>query len=94
MRLQPTLVSNLVRLQPLAPEDFDALYEVANDPLIWEQAFRSVGTIHFHVGHENLRSRRALEKIGATLIGESEVHGQIRLIYKIEGPGDPDSPLA
>jgi RimJ/RimL family protein N-acetyltransferase len=35
--LQPTLEGPRVRLRPLAPEDFDALYAVARDPLVWEQ---------------------------------------------------------
>src|SRR5881628_741503 len=35
--LQPTLEGTLVRLRPLHPDDFDALYGVAKDPLIWEQ---------------------------------------------------------
>src|SRR5204863_6082489 len=35
--LQPTLRGTLVELRPLRPEDFDALYAVASDPLIWEQ---------------------------------------------------------
>jgi N-acetyltransferase len=35
--LQPTLKGALVTLRPLAPADFDALYAVASDPLIWEQ---------------------------------------------------------
>lgn len=36
--LQPTsLASDLIRLVPLKEEDFEALYEVASDPLIWEQ---------------------------------------------------------
>lgn len=35
--LQPTLKSELVELRPLRAEDFDALYAVASDPLIWEQ---------------------------------------------------------
>jgi RimJ/RimL family protein N-acetyltransferase len=35
--LQPTLVGALVALHPLAPTDFDALYAVARDPLIWAQ---------------------------------------------------------
>ncbi|MGE3802506.1 MAG: GNAT family N-acetyltransferase [Candidatus Kapaibacterium sp.] len=34
---QPTLEGNLLRLRPLLAEDFDALYSVASDPLIWEQ---------------------------------------------------------
>jgi RimJ/RimL family protein N-acetyltransferase len=35
--LQPTLSGALVRLEPLRSSDFDALYAVASDPLIWEQ---------------------------------------------------------
>jgi N-acetyltransferase len=35
--LQPTLKSELLGLRPLQPDDFDALYAVASDPLIWEQ---------------------------------------------------------
>ena len=35
--LQPTLRDDVVALVPLAPDDFDALYAVASDPLIWEQ---------------------------------------------------------
>lgn len=35
--LQPTLSGALVRLEPLRSSDFEALYAVASDPLIWEQ---------------------------------------------------------
>jgi RimJ/RimL family protein N-acetyltransferase len=35
--LQPTLKGELLELRPLRPEDFDDLYGVASDPLIWEQ---------------------------------------------------------
>jgi RimJ/RimL family protein N-acetyltransferase len=144
---QPVLVGASIRLRPLRSHDFDALYAVASDPLIWEQhpvpnrhrvevfreffdqaldsrgallvqtrggavigssrfhgfdpehseveigwtflarshwggatnaelkslmldhAFRFVDRVVFHVGRENLRSQRALEKIGAVLIG-------------------------
>lgn len=34
---QPTLTGTLLSLRPLRPEDFDALYAVASDRLIWEQ---------------------------------------------------------
>lgn len=34
--LQPTLEGELLRLRPLRPEDWEALYAVASDPLIWE----------------------------------------------------------
>jgi N-acetyltransferase len=35
--LQPTLRGKLIELRPLKPEDFDALFRAASDPLIWEQ---------------------------------------------------------
>lgn len=35
--LQPTLVGALVELRPLRADDWDALFAVASDPLIWEQ---------------------------------------------------------
>jgi RimJ/RimL family protein N-acetyltransferase len=36
VNLQPHLHGQLVRLRPLQPDDFEALYSVASDPLIWE----------------------------------------------------------
>ncbi len=35
--LQPTLTGDLVILRPMREDDFDALYAVARDPLIWAQ---------------------------------------------------------
>ena len=35
--LQPHLTGELVELRPLAREDWDKLFAVASDPLIWEQ---------------------------------------------------------
>src|SRR5471030_497497 len=35
--LQPTLEGERLRLRPLRPDDLDALFAVASDPLIWEQ---------------------------------------------------------
>ena len=35
--LQPHLVGDLLELRPLRPEDWDALFAVASDPMIWEQ---------------------------------------------------------
>jgi RimJ/RimL family protein N-acetyltransferase len=34
---QPTLEGETLLLRPLRPADFDALFAVASDPLIWEQ---------------------------------------------------------
>jgi RimJ/RimL family protein N-acetyltransferase/GNAT superfamily N-acetyltransferase len=35
--LQPTLEGELLRIRPLGEEDWEALFAVASDPLIWEQ---------------------------------------------------------
>jgi RimJ/RimL family protein N-acetyltransferase len=35
--LQPNLKAELIELCPLTPEDWDNLFAVASDPLIWEQ---------------------------------------------------------
>ena len=35
--LQPILRGRLIELRPLRPEDYEDLYAVASDPLIWEQ---------------------------------------------------------
>ncbi len=37
MDLQPNLENELVRIRPLKKQDLEALYEVAQDPKIWEQ---------------------------------------------------------
>lgn len=52
--------------------------------LMLRHAFEKVDTVHFHIGRDNKRSRRAIEKIGAVLIDESAVNGQIRVTYEIK----------
>jgi RimJ/RimL family protein N-acetyltransferase len=164
--LQPTLKGKLLRLRPLQPEDWDDLYAVASDPLIWEQhpikdrykeevfkgffrdalasggaliaidsktgkvigssrfhpydeekeeieigwtflsrshwgglynremkqlmvahAFRFVKSVIFLVGPENLRSQRAVEKIGAVRVGSKlDGSGQNSFVYQLTGP--------
>jgi RimJ/RimL family protein N-acetyltransferase len=170
---QPTLNGKLLGLRPLRPNDFDALFAVASDPLIWEQhpandrykpeifrtffdeglasggallatdakdghvigssrfhgydtknseveigwtflarqywggryngemkhlmmrhAFGFVNRVVFLIGEENWRSRRAVEKIGAVLIGTRiDEHGRERVAYGIAASslkGDSD----
>lgn len=151
-QLQPQLANQWVSLRPLQAEDFDPLYAVASDPLLWEQhpnpdrykkevfenyftgameskgallissaishqiigcsryydhfpeqheikigytfisrtcwglpynraaktlmlkhAFEFVDEVIFHVGEHNQRSRRAMTKLGAEIIGEEMV---------------------
>lgn len=37
MDLQPTLEDEIILMRPLGISDFEPLYKIANDPLIWEQ---------------------------------------------------------
>lgn len=58
--------------------------------LMLEHAFRRVDRVWFHVGVDNLRSRRALEKIGATFSHEA-AHGlggvqRVSAFYQIRKP--------
>jgi RimJ/RimL family protein N-acetyltransferase len=161
---QPYLRGELLELRPLRTDDFDPLYAVAADPLIWAQhpdpdryreevfrvffrgaldsggalvavdradgrvigssrfhgydgaageveigwtflarshwggryngemkrlmlghAFRFVRTVVFLVGPQNLRSRRAVEKIGGVLSGtRTNASGRASVVYRIE----------
>jgi RimJ/RimL family protein N-acetyltransferase len=164
---QPVLRGDLVTLRPLHPDDYDALFAVAADPLIWEQhpdktrhqstgfqrffeealasggaliatetgtqqvigssrfhaydsarneveigwtflaraywggryngemkrlmlrhAFRFVRRVVFLVGSENLRSQRAVERIGAVLVGHRrDGAGRESLVFAITAAG-------
>jgi N-acetyltransferase len=166
--LQPTLVGENLLLRPLTEEDWEAMYAVASDPMLWEvhpawdrykepvfreyfagaiasrgalavvdratgsiiggsryanfvperneieigwsflardywggaynremktlmlsHAFRFFDSIRFNIGATNLRSRRAVEKIGAVLDGEyvpeaiNGVPPVLHVIYRI-----------
>src|SRR5260221_10122109 len=37
LELQPHLAGNLIEVRPLRPDDWESLFAVASDPLIWEQ---------------------------------------------------------
>jgi RimJ/RimL family protein N-acetyltransferase len=79
--LQPTLQGELVELRPLRPDDWDALYAVASDPLIWEQhpaADRWREPVFRSFFHEALASGGALVALDARdgrVIGSSRYHG-------------------
>src|SRR6266850_2583594 len=67
--LQPILKGELLRLRPLRPEDWDDLYAVASDPLIWEQH-----PIRDRYKEEVFRGffREALESGGALIVIDSK----------------------
>jgi RimJ/RimL family protein N-acetyltransferase len=78
---QPVLAGELLMLRPLRPDDLDALFAVASDPLIWEQ--HPDQTRHEDAGFrtffdEALASGGALIAIDAAtqrVIGSSRFHG-------------------
>lgn len=166
--LQKILENEIIKLVPLKESDFETLYQVASDPLIWEQhpnknrwkrdvfqnffegaitskgafliydrqtnevigctrfydykaeqkeiaigytffarshwggkfnpstkklmmdyAFRFVDSVLFHIGAVNVRSQKAIERIGATKIAEEEIayygeESKLNFIYRIE----------
>lgn len=79
--LQPTLKGALVDLRPLCATDFDALYAVASDPLIWEQHPASdrykpdVFRAFFDDGMQSGGALIAVDKEHGTVIGSSRFHG-------------------
>lgn len=167
MNVQLPLQNNFVKLEPLKETDFEKLYAVANDPLLWEQhpnkdrykrevfevffkgaleskgayliydiktneligssryydldkekssitigytffarshwggtynraakevmlehAFVHVDQVYFHIGAVNIRSQKAIEKLGAQKIGEVEMEyygetSKLNFIYAI-----------
>jgi N-acetyltransferase len=162
LELQPNLSDSLVNLRPLREGDFEALYAVASDPLLWEQhpartrymkpvfreffegaiasrgalavenvstqavigssryggylptasqveigwtflaralwggpynaaikalmlehAFGAVESVVFTVGENNIRSQRAVLKLGATLEGSASAGGTPHVCYRL-----------
>ncbi|MFM7403754.1 MAG: GNAT family N-acetyltransferase [Erythrobacter sp.] len=75
---QPTLAGEHVRLRPLRPEDWDALFAVASDPQVWAQ----------HLAHDRwqervfrpffedaLANQVALDAVTGATIGSSRFQG-------------------
>jgi RimJ/RimL family protein N-acetyltransferase len=78
--LQPVLHGPTLTLRPLQPDDFEALYAAAADPLIWVQnpqptrykreVFRSV----FDSGIESKGAFAVIERASGTMIGTSRYY--------------------
>jgi len=77
MNLQPTLENDLIILRPLIEDDFEALYVVAKDPLIWEQHpcwDRYKREVFSEFFKESIRSKGALiiiDKSSNSIIGST-----------------------
>ncbi len=87
---QPTLRGERVELRPLRPEDFEDLFSVASDPLIWKQHpnndrwEKAVFEIFFR---EALSSGGALiikERSSNSVIGSSRFNGYSRRRSEVE----------
>ncbi len=87
---QPILKGELVELRPLCAGDYDDLYAVATDSLIWEQHpenNRHEETIFRAFFHEALASGGALIAIDANsqrIIGSSRFHGHDQQRREVE----------
>ena len=88
--LQPVLEGQLLTLRPLRATDFDDLFAVAADPLIWEQhpasdrykddQFR----IFFRESIESGGALIAIDRRDTRVIGSSRFHGYDRETSEIE----------
>lgn len=77
--LQPSLSSDLIQLRPLHTTDYDSLFAVASDPLIWEQHpdNRHEEPVFRAFFEESLRSGGALIVLdlqSQKMIGSSRYH--------------------
>jgi len=78
--LQPRIENAWIRLEPLNLSDFEALYEVAADPLIWEQHpnkdryQREVFAVYFRGAIESGGAFRVIDNATGTLIGSSRYY--------------------
>ena len=79
--LQPHLKGRLLELRPLRPDDFEDLYAVASDPLIWEQhpnkdrSMREVFQVFFREALDSGGALIAIDVETGRVIGSSRFHG-------------------
>jgi RimJ/RimL family protein N-acetyltransferase len=78
--LQPIIEDATLRLEPLHPGDFDALYAAASDPLIWEQHpnkeryRRDVFATYFKGAIESGGAFKVIDRAGGSVIGSSRYY--------------------
>src|SRR5262249_15166015 len=79
--LQPNLKRELIELRPLTPEDWDDLFSLASDPLIWEQHPESerykeeVFRAFFRGALESGGALVAIDAKTKQIIGSTRFHG-------------------
>lgn len=49
-----------------------------------DHAFKFVETVIFHIGENNIRSQKAIDKLGARKIGEQKRENSISFVYEID----------
>lgn len=88
--LQPTLQNELVILRPLEEADFEELYSVASDPLIWEQHPQSdryerrVFELFFKDAMNSKGAFAIVDKKSNKLIGSTRFHAVTQSANAIE----------
>jgi len=88
--LQPSLKGELLELSPLRQEDFHDLYDVAADPLIWEQhpckeRFQAeVFKAFFRDALDSGGALIAIDRMDGKVIGSSRFHGYDKERNEIE----------
>ena len=70
----------------LARSYWGGVYNGEMKRLMLQHAFKFVRRVVFLIGEKNLRSRRAVEKIGATHVGSRHRNGQECVVYQIANP--------
>jgi N-acetyltransferase len=79
--LQPNLKGELIELRPLTPVDWQDLFAIASDPLIWEQHPESdrykedVFRVFFSEALESGGAFVIIDKKNQQIIGSSRFHG-------------------
>ena len=78
--LQPKIQNEIIKIEPLQPGDFELLYAVASDPLIWEQHpqkeryQRAVFEGFFKAAIESGGAFRVIDAVNGEIIGSSRYH--------------------
>lgn len=90
MDLQPTLSGKLLRCRPLLASDYDDLFEVARDPLLWEQHpvkdrhREAVFASFFREALDCAGTLAVLDRACGGMIGSSRFHGYDRSASEVE----------
>lgn len=88
--LQPLLQSEILEVRPLRPDDFEVLYAVAADPLVWEQhpsadRYREeVFKVFFREALESGGAMIVIDRKDGRVIGSSRFHAYDETASEVE----------